>query len=144
MKRYIGGRTQRGTPYVHIVDNEAAPFGRALDPKSEVHNHTPHGFDWGQPGLGASQLALALLCEHFRDDDWRRTAIGYAVTGEVTVSGSRRTFDLSLMAPSDEAALTLYPLFHGFVDALPHGNWEFGDHEINQALERIYVAGQLR
>ena len=32
-----------------------------LDPRFDLEKHSPNGFDWGHPGSGAAQLALAIL-----------------------------------------------------------------------------------
>ena len=39
-----------------------------LDPRLDLANHSPSGFEWGYPGSGPAQLALALLAEHLGDD----------------------------------------------------------------------------
>jgi hypothetical protein len=59
--RYEGCRTKAG-PIV-TVD------GDALDPRLDLHNHNPDGFEWGYPGSGPAQLALAILADHLRDDE---------------------------------------------------------------------------
>ena len=40
-----------------------------LDPRLDLFNHPPIGFDWGYSGSGSAQLALAVLAHHFKDDD---------------------------------------------------------------------------
>jgi hypothetical protein len=39
-----------------------------LDPRLDLANHSPSGFEWGYPGSGPAQLALALLGDHLGDD----------------------------------------------------------------------------
>jgi hypothetical protein len=34
----------------------------ALNPRTDVRNHSPDGFEWGYGGSGPAQLALAILC----------------------------------------------------------------------------------
>ena len=60
MKRYEGKRaflaalvTVNGTP---------------LDPRLDLRNHSPTGFEWGYCGSGPAQLALAILADHCGDD----------------------------------------------------------------------------
>ena len=38
---------------------------RRLDPRpsQKVYNHSPDGFNWGYPGSGPSQLALAIMLQ---------------------------------------------------------------------------------
>ena len=51
MKTYQGKRT--GYAVDVTVD------GRALDPRFDLWNHSPTGFEWGYGGSGPAQLALA-------------------------------------------------------------------------------------
>lgn len=39
--------------------------GKPLDPKKsqKIKNHSPDGFNWGYPGSGPAQLALAVMLE---------------------------------------------------------------------------------
>ena len=43
--------------------------GRPLNPRLDLWNHSPTGFEWGYGGSGPAQLALALLADHLADDD---------------------------------------------------------------------------
>src|SRR6185503_4138101 len=60
MKAYEGRRL--GHACVVTVNN--AP----LNPRLDLWNHSPTGFEWGYGGSGPAQLALALLADHLRDD----------------------------------------------------------------------------
>ena len=60
MKQYNGFRTQTGA--VVTVD------GGPLDPRLDLRNHSPTGFEWGYGGSGPAQLALAALADHLGDD----------------------------------------------------------------------------
>src|SRR5207245_2139417 len=67
-----------------------------LDPRLDLWNHSPTGFEWGYGGSGPAQLALALLADHLGDDDqavnlhqdFKRTVIehlpyhGWTLTGD--------------------------------------------------------------
>lgn len=61
MSRYEGFRTKAGA--IVTVD------GELLDLRLDLHNHSPTGFEWGYPGSGPAQLALAILADHLRDDE---------------------------------------------------------------------------
>jgi hypothetical protein len=61
MKTYEGRRTG------HAVD--VTVNGKPLDPRLDLWNHSPSGFEWGYAGSGPTQLSLALLSDHFGDDD---------------------------------------------------------------------------
>ena len=60
MKQYSGRRTENGVAVT--VD------GMALDPRLDLRNHSPTGFEWGYGGSGPAQLALAILADHLGDD----------------------------------------------------------------------------
>lgn len=60
MKRYEGVRTGRA---VDVTAN-----GQPLDPRLELRNHSPTGFEWGYGGSGPAQLALAILADYLGDD----------------------------------------------------------------------------
>ena len=54
---YRGRRTAAGA----VVEAQA-PGGAwyVLDPRFDLRNHSPNGFEWGYAGSGPAQLALAL------------------------------------------------------------------------------------
>ena len=59
-KRYEGRRTG-GRVFV-IVNS------RPLNPRFDLRNHSPDGFEWGYGGSCPAQLALALLADCLHDD----------------------------------------------------------------------------
>jgi hypothetical protein len=61
MKRYEGRRN--GTAADVTVD------GQPLNPRLDLWNHSSTGFEWGYPGSGPAQLALALLADCLGDDE---------------------------------------------------------------------------
>ena len=61
MKTYRGRREGYATI---VTVNE-----RPLNPRLDLWNHSPTGFEWGYGGSGPAQLALALLANHIGDDD---------------------------------------------------------------------------
>jgi hypothetical protein len=61
VKRYEGHR--QGYAVIVTVD------GRRLNPRLDLWNHSPTGFEWGYGGSGPAQLALAILADHLRDDE---------------------------------------------------------------------------
>lgn len=75
MKTYQGRREG----YAVIVTANGAP----LNPRLDLWNHSPSGFEWGYGGSGPAQLALAILADHLRDDvkavrlhgDFKRTVV---------------------------------------------------------------------
>jgi hypothetical protein len=61
MKRYQGVR--QGYAAIVTVD------GRRLNPRLDLWNHSPTGFEWGYGGSGPAQLALAILADHCGNDE---------------------------------------------------------------------------
>lgn len=61
MKNYTGYR--EGHAVIVRVD------GRPLNPRLDLYNHSPTGFEWGYCGSGPAQLALAILADHLADDE---------------------------------------------------------------------------
>lgn len=59
MKRYQGSRCN-GEALVEVN-------GACLDPRLDLRNHSPSGFEWGYAGSGPAQLALAILADHLGD-----------------------------------------------------------------------------
>ena len=43
--------------------------GQPLNPRLDIHAFTQRGFEWSYEGDGPLQLALAILADHFEDDD---------------------------------------------------------------------------
>jgi len=61
VKQYAGRR--QGYAAIVTVD------GRPLNPRLDLWNHSPTGFEWGYGGNGPAQLALAILADHLGDDE---------------------------------------------------------------------------
>lgn len=61
MKHYSGRR--EGYAVIVTVD------GRRLNPRHDLWNHSPDGFEWGYAGSGPAQLALAIVADHCQDDE---------------------------------------------------------------------------
>ena len=65
MKIYNGIRQKTGT----IVTVTRDGISSDLDPRFDLRNHSPTGFEWGYGGSGPAQLALAILVDHLSNDD---------------------------------------------------------------------------
>jgi hypothetical protein len=61
MRTYLGRR--QGFAVIVTVD------GRRLNPRFDLWNHSPTGFEWGYGGSGPAQLALAILADHCQDNE---------------------------------------------------------------------------
>ena len=48
---------------------EVTVDGKLLDPRLDLWNHSPTGFEWGYGGSGPAQLALAILSHHLVDGE---------------------------------------------------------------------------
>jgi len=63
---YSGNRQRDGTTLVSVN-------GRPLDPRPDFRSQSATTFDWGYEGRGGpAQLALAILADHFADDERAR------------------------------------------------------------------------
>lgn len=63
---YSGTRRRDGTTLVSVN-------GRTLDPRADFRSQQVTTFDWGYDGRGGpAQLALAILADHFDDDERAR------------------------------------------------------------------------
>lgn len=59
------GMRKDGRPFVCRRDRDSF---RTLDPRLDLYPHSPDGFEWGYPGSGPAQLALAILADHLGND----------------------------------------------------------------------------
>lgn len=50
---------------VYVLENNAR---RDLDPRHDLCNHSPDGFEFGYGGSGPAQLALAICADVLEDD----------------------------------------------------------------------------
>src|ERR1039457_7722677 len=60
-------KTYEGLRRFYAVD--VTVNGRPLNPRLDLYNHSPTGFEWGYPGSGPALLALAILADHLADDE---------------------------------------------------------------------------
>ena len=60
MKTYEGGR--------HLEGASVTVDGRTLDPRFDLKTFSRAGFEWTYEGDGPRQLAMAILADHFGDD----------------------------------------------------------------------------
>lgn len=63
-KLYMGTRYPGRTAVT--VQNGAQP--RVLNPRRDLVNHSPDGFEWGYAGSGPAQLALAISADIYGDE----------------------------------------------------------------------------
>jgi hypothetical protein len=109
MKQYQG--TREGYAAVVTVN------GQPLNPRLDLWNHSPTGFEWAYSGSGPAQLALALLADHLGDDDeavnlhqdFKRIVIAHLPYRGWTLSGEQiQRALLSMKAPFlPQASLSL-------------------------------------
>jgi hypothetical protein len=66
MRTYRGERNANGDAVVFVVEVDGRR--RPLDPRYDLANHSPTGFEWGYEGSGPAQLALAILADAFGSD----------------------------------------------------------------------------
>lgn len=66
----MDNRTYKGQR--NIDGAEVTVDGEPLSPRLDIHAFTRRGFEWGYEGNGPLQLALAILADHFDDDEQAR------------------------------------------------------------------------
>jgi hypothetical protein len=104
MATYQGSRSHGLT--IVTTDGEDLPL------RLDLRCHSPTGFEWGYPGSGPAQLALALLAHHF---------------------GQRED-----QAVADQQALALYQAFKArLVATLPAAGWTLDACVIEDTVELI-------
>jgi hypothetical protein len=64
---YVGSRSDRHD--ARVVKSTFAKTVDELDPRRDLANHSPTGFNWGYSGSGPAQLALAILADALQDDE---------------------------------------------------------------------------
>lgn len=101
MKTYTGSRTADGCA-VTVTDDAGC---RELDPRRDVRNHSPDGFEWGYAGSGPAQLALALAADVL-DDNEAALGVYQRLKSRVVVGLSREGWTLT----GDELAETIRTL----------------------------------
>ena len=97
--RFYKGVIVRATRMAQVSVYEGEVRVGTLAPRFDLMNHSPTGFSWGYGGSGPSQLALAILADHFgrhgsnraldlyQDFKWKCIAIlpgdeGFTLSGE--------------------------------------------------------------
>jgi hypothetical protein len=60
MRTYHGSRSSEGC--------EVTVDGSPLNPRFDLRQHSPTGFEFGYGGSGPAQLALAILADHKSDE----------------------------------------------------------------------------
>ncbi len=66
MKRYVGERTPDGVS-VRVIPEDGEAY--ELNPRFDLRNHSPSGYEFGFAGSGPAQLSLALLADALADDE---------------------------------------------------------------------------
>ena len=66
-RRYVGERTPEGVQVV-VTDSAKPDAPRPLNPRFDLRNHSPTGFEMGYAGSGPAQLALALCADALGND----------------------------------------------------------------------------
>jgi len=67
MKKYCGTRNATGELFVNVRTDHGVIY--PLDPRFDLRNHSPSGFECGYCGSGPAQLAIALCADALQNDD---------------------------------------------------------------------------
>lgn len=78
--KFYQGRRREDELFVHVKKENDAWFR----PLPHIEFHSPDGFEWGYPGSGPADLALAILADFFEEDP--EAVRTYAFTGKGELS----------------------------------------------------------
>jgi hypothetical protein len=109
MKAYAGRREGHAV-IVHVND-------RPLNPRLDLFNHSPTGYEWGYGGSGPAQLALALLADHLRDDEralalyqrFKRAVVSHFPFAGWTLTGRQIEHALAALPKGDSSWMFTVP-----------------------------------
>ncbi len=107
-KIYEGRRKDKYSIAVHVKEEHEQPL-------THVCVHSPDGFEWGYPGSGPADLALAIMVDFLKEDPTKAQV--YAKTGQ----------------GSPSPAVHCYQKFKDkFVIGLPKERWTLTEEEIKK------------
>jgi hypothetical protein len=131
---YIGIRDPESlkcTIRVDISTDLDAGLSCPLDPRNDLFNHSPDGFQWGYSGSGPAQTSLAILASHFGDE--ANHPLGLTALGLEAFPSEED--EVMVVAPHEYLALSLHQKFKAQVVArLSTDEWRLTDERINEAL----------
>jgi len=97
MKTYHGRRTPRGyVVTVHVSNEPGEEIVRPLNPRFDIRNHSPTGFEWGYGGSGPAQLALAICADALGEEVAPRVYQEFKRRVIAALPHAASTFDLTL------------------------------------------------
>lgn len=102
--RYVGLRASDGCQVVRIENERLHP----VDPRLDLRNHSPTGFEWGYHGSGPAQLALA-LCADATGDDRLALSIYQQFKRQIIAGLPRDSWDLDKSVIAEFARLLRDP-----------------------------------
>ena len=73
IKVYRGRREPNGC----VVEVQHGSLLYPLDPRNDLVNHSPTGFEWGYAGSGPAQLSFALLLNYLGEKQLERVQMTY-------------------------------------------------------------------
>ncbi len=106
MKKYTGSRQTDGPARVEVIDGDSR---YDLDPRLDLWNHSPDGFEWGYGGSGPSQLALAILADYFGPE------------GDDLVNAIYQEYKREIIA------------------RITGDKWEISDHEVKMVIDKLLL-----
>ena len=78
--------------------------GKLLNPRRDLRNHSPDGFNWSYGGSGPAQLALAILArevddgfalEHYQEFKWAVISLIHSDEWRMTSQHIRESFKIA-------------------------------------------------
>lgn len=132
--KFVGARDEDGDCTIQVYDMDTSS-GWALNPRRDLHNHSPTGFNWGYGGSGPAQAALAILAMYLRDTarhEAVRLALGIAAV------------DDGLDDPENDVGDNLAVRFHQrfkarVIASLPSDGWEMTSDDIERLVAERFT-----
>jgi hypothetical protein len=127
---YTGRRDPKTKVCTISVQDTVSGSGWALNPRLDLANKSPSGFEWGYNGSGPAQTALAILVSHLADP--KNHVAVFAALG------------ISVLPPEDEwlglqlheyLAIRYFQKFKSRVIAqLPYDGWTLTEEDIERLI----------
>jgi len=120
--------------------------GKPLNPRNDLMNHSPDGFEYGYGGSGPAQLALAILADHFKHhpEDMAfaknlQERKGGAFPPRQELEVGEDPFKPSKRKEADHLAVRCHQHFKGaFVAGLPRdSSWRLDSEGVTEILKRM-------
>jgi Family of unknown function (DUF6166) len=126
LRYYVGGRTRDQKVWVG-VRGPTDPRHRDLNPRNDLFNHSPDGFEYGYTGSGPAQLALAIVADHLKHNP---QDVQYAI--------KIARLDDAIPESTDKLALRCHQAFKfAVIASLKGDSWQLTSEQVSTYLRKM-------